>query len=171
MDDASRTDFFAALRVLHEAGVEFIVVGGVSAVLNGAPINTFDVDVVHSQDAANIARLLPVLESLDAIYRIQPERRLRPTASHLVSPGHQNLTTRYGPLDLLGTIGRGLGYQELLPRSAEVEIEQGIRVRVLDLETLIRIKEELGGEKDRAVLPILRRTLQEKIKMGYTPQQ
>ena len=35
-----------------------------------------------------------------------------------------------------------------------MEIGGGIRVRVLDLETLIAIKEELGGEKDRAVLPV-----------------
>ena len=50
----------------------------------------------------------------------------------------------------------------LLPNSAGMEIGGGIRVRVLDLETLIAIKEQLGGEKDRAVLPVLRRTLAEK---------
>jgi hypothetical protein len=107
-------------------------------------------------------RLLPVLDTLDAVFRMQPERRLKPNASHLGSAGHLNLITRYGPLDLLGTIGRDLGYQELLPHSAELDISDGLRIRVLDLETLIAIKEELGGEKDRAVLPILRRTLEEK---------
>jgi hypothetical protein len=38
----------------------------------------------------------------------------------------------------------------------------GIRVPVLDLETIIAIKEELASGKDPAVLPLLRRTLQEK---------
>ena len=65
-------------------------------------------------------------------------------------------------MDLLGTIGSDLGYQDLLPHSVEMDIGEGIRVRVLDLETLIAIKEELAGEKDRAVLPILRLTLEEK---------
>jgi hypothetical protein len=83
------------LRALHDADVEFIVVGGVSAVLNGAPIYTYDIDVVHSRDAANIARLLPVLEALDAVFRMQPERRLRPNASHLASAGHVNLIARH----------------------------------------------------------------------------
>ena len=46
----------AILRALVEAGVEFIVVGGVAAVLNGAPVSTFDLDVVHARDAANVAR-------------------------------------------------------------------------------------------------------------------
>jgi hypothetical protein len=45
-----------------------------------------------------------------------------------------------------------------------MDVGEGILVRVLDLETLIAIKEELGGEKDRAVLPVLRRTLEEKRK-------
>jgi hypothetical protein len=122
--------------------------------------------VVHSREEDNIARLLPVLESLDAVFRIQPERRIRPTASHLAGPGHLNLITRYGPLDVLGTIGRDLAYRELLPHSVEMDVGDGIHVRVLDLETLIALKEELGGEKDRATLPVLRRTLAEKKRLG-----
>jgi len=152
----------ATLRALHDGGVEFILVGGLAAAVNGAPVDTFDVDVVHSRESANVARLLPVLETLDAVFRIQPERRLKPNASHLTSAGHLNLITRYGPLDLLGTIGRDLGYQDLVPHSLELDVAEGLRIRVLDLETLIAIKEELAGEKDRAVLPILRRTLEEK---------
>ena len=155
----------ATIRALVEGQVEFVLVGGLAAVINGAPVNTFDVDVVHSRDSGNIARLLAVLASLDAIYRIQPERRLRPTESYLASARHQNLTTRYGYLDLLGTIGRNLAYEDLLPHSVEMDIGEGVHVRVLDLETLIAIKEGLGGEKDRAVLPILRRTLEEKKKL------
>jgi hypothetical protein len=120
--------------------------------------------VVHSRDAANVARLQPVLESLDAVFRMQPERRLKPNPSHLSSAGHLNLITRHGPLDLLGTIGRDLGYRELFPHSVDLDISEGLRIRVLDLETLIALKEKLAGEKDRAALPILRRTLEEKRK-------
>lgn len=158
--------FTDTLRAFHEAGVEFILVGGLAAALNGAPVNTFDIDIVHSRDAGNIARILPVLEALDAIFRMQPERRLKPNASHLASTGHQNLLTRLGPLDLLGTIGRNLGYPDLLPHSIELEIGEGLRIRVLNLETLIALKEQRGGEKDLAVLPILRRTLEERNKRG-----
>ena len=154
------------LRALAGADVDFIVVGGLAAVLAGAPVATLDVDVVHSREEDNIARLLPVLESLDAVFRIQPERRIRPTASHLAGPGHLNLITRYGPLDVLGTIGRDLAYRELLPHSVEMDVGDGIHVRVLDLETLIALKEELGGERDRAMLPVLRRTLAEKKRLG-----
>jgi len=155
----------AALRALRNAGVDFVLVGGLAAVVNGAPINTFDVDVVHQRTPENIQRILSSLDELEAVYRIQPARKLRPNASHLSSSGHQNLTTRYGPVDLLGTIGEDLSYEDLLPLSSEIDIGEGLRIRVLNLETLIAIKEELGGDKDRAVLPILRQTLAERRKL------
>ncbi len=137
------------------------MVGGVAAVLQGAPVNTFDLDVVHSTDAANVERVLAALAELDAVYRAQPELRLRPNASHLSSPGHQLLITRLGPLDLLGSIGNRRTWPDLLPHSTELKVGPGVAVRVLDLETQIAVKEEVGGEKDLAVLPVLRRTLQE----------
>jgi hypothetical protein len=135
-----------------------------AAVLNGAPVNTMDVDIVHSRELGNVARLNTVLEALDAIFRIQPERRLRPTGSYLSGTGHLNLITAFGPLDVLGTIGKDLGYPELLPHTTEMDIGEGVRVRVLNLDKLIEIKEELRSEKDMAMLPLLRRTLAEKRK-------
>ena len=164
MPETSRTDFLEVLRVLISRGVEFIVVGGVSAVLQGAPISTFDLDVVHSTDRKNIEALLAALEQLGAYYRTQPAKRLRPQLSHLSSPGHQLLMTRFGPLDLLGAIGKGRDYEHLLPHSVQLEIEPGVKIRVLDLNTLITVKEETAGEKDNVMLPVLRRTLEERSK-------
>jgi hypothetical protein len=47
-----------------------------------------------------------------------------------------------------------------------MEIGEGVRVRGLDLHTIIAVKESLGAEKDLAVLPLLRRTLQERQRGG-----
>lgn len=46
---------------------------------------------------------------------------------------------------------------------AEVQfiLGDGIHIRVLDLETLICLKERLAEEKDLAMLPVLRQTLSE----------
>jgi len=153
----------ALLRTLVEQGSDFIIVGGVSAVLQGAPLTTFDLDLVHSRTPENIDRLLSALWELDACYRGQGERRITPDSSHLASSGHQLLMTRFGPLDLLGTIGANHGYDDLLAYCEEMQVA-GMRLRVLNLRTLIRVKEETGQEKDKAVLPILRRTLEEKSK-------
>jgi predicted nucleotidyltransferase len=157
----TKPDFGSLLRILAEHGVDFVVVGGVGAILQGATLSTFDLDIVHSMDPANIARLLAALGDLDAYYRAQPEKRLRPTQTHLASPERQLLMTRFGPLDVLGSIGKGRRYQDLLPHTAEMTIGGGTRIRVLDLETQIAVKEEIGQEKDLAALPFLRHALEE----------
>lgn len=162
MPDIAKPDLLALLRTLRDHRVQFIVVGGVGAVLQGAPVNTFDLDIVHAREAANIQRLLKALEALDAFYRTHPGKKLRPQPSHLTAPGHQLLMTRVGPLDVLGSVAGGRTYETLLPHTTEMPLGKGLNVRVLNLDTLIEIKEELGGEKDKAVLPILRRTLKEK---------
>ena len=64
--DAGDADFFAILGALVAHDMEFIVVGGVCAVLHGAPVMTFDLDVVHHRTPGNIARLQAALEALDA---------------------------------------------------------------------------------------------------------
>jgi hypothetical protein len=161
-----RRNFQTVLKVLAEADADFILVGGLAAVIHGAPVSTFDVDIVHSRSPENILRLVPALMSLNAIFKIQPERNLKPTERHLSGPRRLNLVCQYGPVDLLGTIGKDLSYEELLPHMTWMNAGEGIQIRVLSLEKLIEIKEELRGEKDLAVLPILRQTLKESRQRG-----
>ena len=157
-----RPDFLLILRTLSAHDVEFIIVGGVCGVLHGAPISTFDLDLVHSRAPDNVERLLTALKELDARYRDPGGRLIRPGKAQLSSPGHQLLLTKGGPLDLLGKIGSHRGYRQLLPDTATIEVSPDLQVRVLTLEALIKEKERMAGEKDKAVLAILRKTLEEK---------
>lgn len=157
-------DFRLILETLVEREVDFIVVGGVCAVLHGAPINTFDLDLVPNRTPENIENLLAALQELDAYFREHGEKPLRPDRSHLASPGHSLLMTRAGPLDVLGVIGNDRDYEQLLPHTRLVTIRDDLQVRLLNLATLIAVKEETKREKDDAILAILRRTLEEKQK-------
>ncbi len=150
--------FAELLADLHDHGVEFIVVGGVAAVLEGAPISTFDLDIVPRWSLENIDRLAGALEALDALYR---GRNIRPTRDRLESPGHHLLETRLGALDVLGTVSPSRAFEDLEPSTVEYEVE-GRRYRVLDLATQIDVKRHLGRDKDKAVLPMLERTLARK---------
>ena len=98
---------------------------------------------------------------MEGYCRTHPQQRLKPQFTHLASAGRNLLSTQFGPLDLLGSIGNAHGYLDLLPHTNSTDVGDGTTVRVLDLETLITVKEEVAGEKDRAVLPVLRRTLAE----------
>lgn len=161
-----RTARFAEiLHLLAANEVEFVVVGMAAGVLQGAPVTTIDLDIVHRRSPENVARLLRVLGQLDAVYRHDP-RRLRPQESHLRGPGHQLLTTIHGDLDCLGAVDEGKSYEELLQTTTELELDDRRTIRVLALATLIEMKERLGRPKDLAVLPVLRATLEELKRRG-----
>jgi hypothetical protein len=71
-------DLAALLAALCDSGVEFIIVGGVAAVLQGVPITTTDLDIVHRRTPENVACLLEVLLKLDAtIRRFRGDARAR----------------------------------------------------------------------------------------------
>jgi len=49
----------------------------------------------------------------------------------------------------------------VLEHAPEVSLGDALRVRVIDMPTLIQLKEEAGRPKDLAALPVLRATLDE----------
>jgi hypothetical protein len=69
------------------------------------------------------------------------------------------LATDLGPLDVLSEIGDGERYDQLLGFT-RVRTIGSIEVRILGLEKVIETKEAANRDKDRAVLPVLRRTLE-----------
>ncbi len=62
-------DLNAIREGLTNADVKFIMVGGLAAVVPGAPVTTMDVDIVHHRSPENIVKLLSFLKSIEAIHR------------------------------------------------------------------------------------------------------
>lgn len=150
------------LKLLIDFEVEFIVVGGVAAVLQGVPTTTFDVDVVHRRTPENVARILLLLPEVKARVRGRPDGQvLVPGEEALLGPGHQLLSTSLGPLDLLGAIEQGLGYDDLLP-STQVMSLQGRQLNVLKLEKLAELKQDATHPKDRLTLLLIEETLKQR---------
>ena len=163
---SEKEDLSEILRARVEGEVEFILVGGMAAVLHGAPVTTLDLDIVHSRTEDNISRLMAVLTNLDTRYRGQPKDRvLRPEASALAGNGHHNLATAHGPLDLLCELDEGVGYDELLPDSERFE-DGEIGILVISLARLVELKTATMRPKDRVMLPILLMLLKQKDKEG-----
>jgi hypothetical protein len=159
MDSAPR--FIEILTVLARHEVELILVGGVAAIIEGAPVSTFDLDIVVLKTAENMHRLLPALRELDARYLDPAGRHIVPDADKLATLRIHRLVTSLGALDVMETIGAGMSYADLVGKTRVSEVA-GVSVRILGLETIILSKEQANRDKDRATLPILRRTLQLK---------
>lgn len=156
MDAGQR--FADLLRALVADDVAFVVVGAGAAVLDGAPMTTFDLDVVFDPATDNLERLLAALAQLDARYWDPAGRDLRPDLDRLRTQRLHLLETRHGRLDLLREIGHAQGWAEVRARSHDVALGE-LRVRVLDLDAVIESKEAAGRAKDLAALPLLRETL------------
>jgi predicted nucleotidyltransferase len=153
-------DLERLLGVLVSHDVSFVVVGGVAAALQGAPVLTQDVDILYLIEEQNLVRLKRALDELNAVARGDP-RNLRFGISHLRTKGHKLATTDAGPLDVLGSLNENLTYEDLIGATDELEVA-GHRIRVLALERLVELKRELGRPKDRAMLPVLEATLRER---------
>jgi hypothetical protein len=165
MAESRSVKFLGLLRVLLRHGVDFFVVGGVAAQLEGAPILTLDLDVLFDKTSENLARLLSALQELHAHYRDPAGRHIEPDLAKLETLRLHLLLTDLGALDVLGEIGAGLTYQDLAGRTVSYELGES-KVRVLELGAVIETKEHANREKDRAVLPVLRQTLAMKSRLG-----
>lgn len=89
---------------------------------------------------------LVCLASVEAIFRIQPERRLRPAVSHLAGGGRLKLLTRYGPLNLLGSIGKNLTYENLLSHSPKMEELERVPLGTISPILLDRLLDRITGD-------------------------
>jgi len=161
MDESRSVKFLGLLRVLLRHGIDFIIVGGVAAQLEGAPILTFDLDVLYDQTPENRGRLLAALRELKARYRDPAGRHIEPDMAKIETLRTHLLLTDLGALDVLSAVGNSLTYRDLVGRSVEYELGES-RVRVLELAAVIETKEQANRDKDRAVLPVLRQTMNMK---------
>jgi len=150
----------AILEGLIEAGVDFILVGGLAAVVQGAPVTTMDVDIVHNQSPENIAKLLSFLKSIDAFHRRPDDKVIEPKEGDISGMGHALFTTQLGPLDILAVIEEGRAYGDLIEHTVEIEFRKHT-IRVLDLKMLIQLKRTSTDPRDKQRLPVLEETLRQ----------
>lgn len=152
--------FREILELLNRHEVEYIVVGGVAAVIQGAPVTTFDIDTLIRISDENANRLLSALDELDAHFR-EHQSTIRPTKEDVMAGGHLLLMTRAGPLDVLGFIGDDERYEDLIDASSNVSMTMG-SISVLSLEELIRQKKAANRPKDQAALALLEQVLRRR---------
>jgi hypothetical protein len=159
-------DPVAVLRVLVESEVDFVVIGGIAARLRGAPLLTQDIDITPATDRPNLERLASALEDLEARLRtaLEPEGVPFPFDPALLeSATVWTLVTRFGDLDLVVSPAGTRGYPDIVRDADDLRVatDPDLTVKVASLVDVIRSKEAAGREKDRATLPMLRRTLEE----------
>lgn len=145
-------DFEALIRVLTDAKVEFVVIGGVAATLHGSARLTMDLDIAYARSPENLERIAAALAPLSPYLRGAPAGLpFTFDARTLAAGANFTLTTTAGPIDLLADVA-GVDSFEELARSASVVEIFGRHVRVASLEMLVRMKRAAGRPKDLEVI-------------------
>jgi hypothetical protein len=138
------------LRALVARGVDFVVIGGIAAVLHGSARLTYDLDLCFAPDPANLSALGEVLVGLDAHLRGADEPvPFVPDAATLRRIEVLTLATRLGDLDVLARPAGAPSYEALRRRAERYDLG-GFSVLVASVEDLIAMKRAAGRPKDLA---------------------
>ena len=148
-------NFVQAVQVLTDAGVEFAIIGGWSAIMHGSAYLTNDLDICYSRADGNLQRLARAL----VLYHprpagFPPELPFIWDEKTLHSGTVFTLDTDLGRIDLLAEVS-GLGDWSEIPKCCVRLPAFGRDVLTLDLPSLIRAKRAAGRPKDLLVLPEL----------------
>lgn len=154
-------DLFDALSVLHRHGVQFVVIGAFSAVAQGYPLPTQDLDVTPGRDPDNLDRLASALSELEAELRLPGgESHPFPIEPRFIGRSDSwTLSTNAGDLDILFEPSGTRGYDDLRRDAVELTL-RGTPVLLASLRDIIRMKEASNRPKDQGQLPALRQTLE-----------
>lgn len=148
------------LRELVARGVDFVVIGGIAAVLQGSARTTYDLDVCFAPDEANLGALSRVLADLHARLRDVPAEVVwEPDAQALGQIETLTLRTDAGDVDLLARPAGAPGYARLREGADRFDLG-GFAVLVAGLDDLMAMKRAAGRVKDQAdlaELQVLRR--------------
>jgi predicted nucleotidyltransferase len=139
-------------RLLHETGLEAILIGNAAAALQGAPVTTIDIDLLFRRSPRNLQKLKAVAKALDAVI-------LRP---YYPVSGLFRLSRDLDgmQLDFMTRIDGVKSFEALRSRSHEIDLG-GHKLWVADLEAVIESKRAAGRPQDRAVLDTLKMALNE----------
>ncbi|MBI3050108.1 MAG: nucleotidyltransferase [Acidobacteria bacterium] len=139
-------------RALQSAKLDAVLIGNAAAALQGAPVTTVDFDFFFRDTARNLAKLRTIARTLKAVV-------LRPyyPASDLYRVVRDDDGLQ---VDFMATIHGLRSFDGVRDRASIIEIE-GIPLRVASLPDIIRSKKAAGRPRDRAVLNVLEKTLEE----------
>ena len=139
--------FGRILEDLNEAGVEYVLVGGIAMIRHGVVRATRDIDAVFDPSMENVARIRDLISRWKAtrpdgspvrIEGIGPDRTI-----HLATP--------HGDLDLLSERIAGISFARLRER-ADVKRVDGVSAPICSLLDLVTLKRAAGRERDIADL-------------------
>lgn len=138
-------------RQLKEVGLRAVLIGNAAAALRGAPVTTVDFDFMFRKTPRNLSKLKAIARGLGATV-------LRPY--YPVSDLYRVVRDDGLQIDFMATIHGIRSFEGLRDRAEEITLGEAA-VLVASLADIIKSKKAAKRPRDRAVLEILEKTLEE----------
>lgn len=140
------------LRELAEADVRFVVIGQVAATLRGSAFPTLDVDICYERSPGNIRKLVTALRKINARLRVgrsdgSEDLPFQLDERAIQAGGNFTFRTDLGDLDCLAWPAGVEGFEELLKRADEFEVD-GVRVLAASVDHMLVMRRKAGRRKD-----------------------
>ncbi|MCK5653098.1 MAG: hypothetical protein KAJ42_17045 [Gemmatimonadetes bacterium] len=161
MSDLAPLDPERLFTVLAAHQVRYVLIGALSARLQGFPRLTADADITPATDRENLERLAAALREMDArvfTEGIPQGLSFECSAATLRRAEIWNLVTDSGRVDLVFHPSGTEGYDDLRTDALEFEVF-GVRLAAACLEDIIRTKEAAGRPQDRQDVVVMREML------------
>jgi len=145
----------AVLRALTEAGVRFVLIGGLAARQHGSATVTNDTDICYDRTPDNLERLAAVLRDMNARLRgVDDDVPFVLDARTLRNGDSFTFETDFGAVDVLATPSGTAGYDDMVAGADTIDLG-GFGVAVVALDDLIRMKRAAARPKDRIEVEVL----------------
>ena len=148
-----KTAFQEIIEKLAKGKIKFVLIGGFAGIAHGCTCVTQDVDICLDFSVENLRALQRVLKNLHPVHRMTLKRlKLEITNENLAGFNNLYLDTDIGQLDCLGYV-KGLGnFTDIEPLSETRDIGNGLKIRILTIDALIKSRKSMNRPKDKEVL-------------------
>jgi hypothetical protein len=166
MTEVGPFEWTRALHALSDAGVRYVLIGGVAARIQGSPSLTRDLDICYARDRENLEALAAVLQGIHARLRgVTDAVPFKLDARTLAAGDSFTFITDLGDLDVLATPSGTQGFADLARDATPVKIGER-EILVASVDDLIRMKRAAGRPKDLVEIEILGALREEAAEYG-----
>ncbi len=136
------------VAALNQAGVLYVIVGGLALGAHGVVRATRDLDLVPAPDAVNLDRLARTLAHLGAAHPVLDTL----TGENLARPASVKLQTRFGEVHVLNRMPGTPAFAGLAAHSLVVEIDEDVSAPICSLAHLRAMKRASDRPRDHVDL-------------------
>jgi predicted nucleotidyltransferase len=145
------TGFGRILEDLNQAGVRYVLIGGIALIRHGVVRATRDVDAAFDPDPGNVERIQALVSRWGAT---RPDGSPVPEGA-ISGERSVHLSTEAGELDLVSERAAGISFSDLFTRAERKKVD-GVEAPICSLEDLVAMKQAVGRERDLMDLADLR---------------